>query len=867
MLLYRWGEGLWSRLFGDEASNVRLYCADGQVLYEIYERNRQEGDPVLDKEEASRDFFRAVINEIFQNHYICSSRPIRISEIADYFEHRAALGGYDSKLLPICFFFASVWAIDFKDKEDPSNDSDYRTRRFKESLRWGSGGSVNLECNPDRRYFSDGIVRLFDLLARQYSGQLFMPPMDFRYRQSHADGITISHSIFRYGEVANLYTVFSEKGLSPDRTYEDAKGLFTRLADKYFNNDWRNSRYVDAETLVDAIEKLYDGWDGKPVENYGHYIRKNSGCAQPRSNIQMTSGYCKAYWSLIPDSFNQLCIGICLDKISGCRNGIVVGNEGFEITIPAEAVTGISCYQWLENGDQWTNTPGWIDLKSGGEILFKDGNVRLDAIISFNKCFDGHAVILLQSYVPPAGGNPIWRLMVGGQGIELWGGDARPRNPQYAIMAPKALKDGDVQCAGKDHIDELGSLNVAGKVYYVYRLCGDLRGALIVNDLALFNFGIKHDPIDAKEYFSSERLDIRKLYGRDYVAPPRTTVFYLPNENKIAVYCPLDVDDMIPILYVVSENNIRYCEIDPSMRRHKYKLKFDMARELWITAEFDEIPYAIGLPPKEGKEISFRTLDEDAVDYHKSWKGYFLPKMDDEWVVTGALLARGWIRNVHNLLRSERGDTGIVAEEGFSVLTNLLDDALIKDAEEKLAFIKDIGRLLLTNVVNGIKDKDVRCRPGFGYFRKAFPNVPKEFDDFLNCISKNGQMPSLKEYFAWALILLSIHSDRVGIEKRLKDRSTLESIERLSRLSDRTKSDTQLKEYGSFRMTLKGFELNPDTNDRTKYCPFFVCEGIVHAVLDGVNDEEAQRIVARGVALADNLVSQLIKRRNGNENV
>ena len=827
MLLYKWANGLKSRLFNNGVSNVRLYCADGQVLFEIYERNRQEGDSVYDKERAAQDFFREVIKEVFQNPMfnpdLKKGRPFRISEIAHIFEARER----DWRILPLCFFFAAVWSIDFRDENDPYNDSDYRQHRFAEALRWGSEGmeNVNLEYDRGTQNFSGGIERLFDLLAKEYKEQVFMPPPDFKYGPSRADGITISHSIFRYGDIANIYTAFSDWGLEPYCEYDEV--LFLRIANEYY--DSLRNRCIDRQTLQVAVEQLYRGWDGTAVKkNYRNYIAHHSDVVDKTIPGGRPNNSCKAYWALIPDSYNQFRIGICLDKVYGLANNIVAcnGNGHDAISIPSEVFAGVSCWQWLESGDPLTGMPGWTTLKSENKISFSHEGVVLDTIAPFNMCFDGHAIILLQSYIPPSGDNPIWRLMVGSQGIELWSGDGRRSDTQYAFLSPVEMREKDVQCEGMEHIEDIGNVLVNETTYHVYRLCGDLSGDLVVNGGVLFNFGVPHEERDAREYFISERVEVRRLYGRRFVAPPRMTVFYLPEERRIAIYCP---QGNPPSLYGVSEMDISSCEIEP-LAGHRLDFDFDEGSDLWLTEEMDvcDIPYAIGILADDNSRMQFVVVDSDGEDYHVSWKGYFLPKLEErDLIITGALLARGWRPEITRVLRDGVEENLAIEGSWLHSLLTLLEDVQIADVDRKVSFIRDIGSMLTTRLVNGMPHN-----ASFGNFREVFRQIPGELEAFLGGIPNNGRLANLNEYFAWALILLTIYYDRVGVQ------------------------DNDFNRYMRFKRTLTDFTPNPDLPSR-HYCSYFVCIGIVHAVLDGVNEEEAKRIVSRGVALADRIVSQL----------
>ena len=121
-----------------------------------------------------------------------------------------------------------------------------------------------------------------------------------------------------------------------------------------------------------------------------------------------------------------------------------------------------------------------------------------------------------------------------------------------------------------------------------------------------------------------------------------------------------------------------------------------------------------------------------------------------------------------------------------------------------------------------------------GFCRDVFRPVTGELADFIRDIPQNGRMQNLSTYFAWAIILLSIYYDRVGVQQY------------------------DFNSYMRFKRTLTDFTPNPNLPSR-HYCAYFVCKGIVHAILDKVNDEDAQRIVSRGVALADNIVRSLIQ--------
>ena len=675
-----------------------------------------------------------------------------------------------------------------------------------------------------------------------------MPPANFEYRSSHADGITLSHSIFRYEDIANIYTIFSDWKLYPGEDPAIYDSLFKEIADAELNTAWRMSRQCvdDGDCLVDAIKQLYCGWNGKPVSRYRNYIKKSESGNNNYSRPLQSDVKCKPYWALIKDGqFNQWRITICLDGMSGIDGELVVSSGDGRVAIPCNDL-GVTCFQWMENTDSLTNLAGWDNLKSNHKIVFDHKEVRLGEILAFNRCFDGHAAILLQSYVPPSGGNEIWRLMIGSQGADLWTrdniwqGDGRRNDTRYAVMSPSELMDCDVQCEGLESLKDMGVLTMNVATYHVYWLKGNLKSDLKVKDVTLFNFGIRPDEKrGATEFFVTKELRIRNLIGREFIAPPRLTVFYLPKERKIAVYCPEDAADG-PNLYEVSANTIKYCETDPTMRKHQIKdFVFETASGLWITEndrdDNGDEPLAIGTFSEDDGLISFAPVDKAASDYLNSWRGYFLPMLDN---VKGAIGARKWSTSIHEVLTaSQIDDEGMEHGENIDVtsLVSLLEDVLICDAEKKLKYIREIGLPLRRAVVSGMPN-----RPGFGCFNSAFQNPSEELEKFLDNISNSSTQLSLKVYFAWALILMSVYRDRVGTEDRL-----------------RSSDVNRWNKFIAFKKTLNGFYPNLDPCRRAWYCPRFLCEGIVHAVLDGISDEKAQRIVSHGVALADRIVGQL----------
>ena len=817
-------------LFAEKSSNVRLYCADGLALYEMYETCRKADDPVLDKDGVARDFFCAIGKGIFCNKDIVKTKKggIRITDIADYFRGREINNNgricFDQRILPLCYFLSTIWAFEFGEEGDACNDGNYRTR-LSEALKWAIP-ERNLEFDRTPQYFSRGIELLFEMLSTQYCGRIYIPPKDIVYRKSHADGITLSHSIFRYGEIANLYCVFSEWGLRPNAVYE--LEYFERIADSYFSDEWKKGRDVCSETLVNAIARLYEAWDGDVPKKYKHYIKVSDRVVYATTSDVCQEPHCKAYWLLEQGQFNSFHIGICLDRIHNISSDIKVSDGENECLIPASTFNGVAYYKWMENGDRWIQIEGWGSLKSDNEITFSyDGGV-LDKIISYNKWFDGHAVILLQSYIPPTGGNPVWRMMVGSQGVELWKGDSRSKNTEYALLSPIELVDDSVQCEGMDGLEKIGSLTVNNCTYYIYKLRGNLTSELVVGGISLFNFGISHEAIDAEEYFVSDKIEIRKLYGRKFIAPARMTVFYLSEEDKVAVYNPHGMSDCRPAICGVSELDISSCEVSP-LSQHMIDLKYDVQSKLWISEEIDDcdFPYAIGMETTDHSGIHFSIVKQESIDYSGSWKGYFLPRIEGEQV-TGAILARGWRPEIEDALKSSMDDNLVCDADYMSRLLDLLKDIEIADADHKKEFIQLIGSMLTTRLLNGVSNN-----VAFGYFKDVFKSFSGEVAVFINSVPANGRLSSLDEYFAWALILLSVYNDRVGIK------------------------NSRFNEYMRFRRVLIYFRPNPMLTSR-HYSGLNVCKGIIHAILDGVDENVTQQIVSRGVALADKLLKSLI---------
>lgn len=322
MYLYRWEEGLREYFLQQPGDSVRLCIADGYVLGEVYNRCRSSKDPVLSTEEASKDFFRAVIEGVFLKFFDNSelslkNGKIRVTDISEWIGKREE--GFRVELLPLCVFFAAVWAYDFKgeginneniNSDDIGSDRDYRERRFPCAIRWGlkgryreinaslksngvtsiKDGVINLYFEENNSHFSIGIIRLFEKLKEQIERfwekkALYMPPEGFQYGISTADGITISHAIFRYGEIDRIYSNFGRHNLSVGQNY--CKEDYERVAEACrFDEKWKKERCIKDDEHIDAIAKLFNAWDGDidgevfKSANVDWYLRIDGGCAE-----------------------------------------------------------------------------------------------------------------------------------------------------------------------------------------------------------------------------------------------------------------------------------------------------------------------------------------------------------------------------------------------------------------------------------------------------------------------------------------------------------------------------------------------------------------------------------------------------------
>jgi len=862
MNLLKWSEILDKNLFRDGAVYVRLYDADGFVLQQLYNENRPDGAPFLDKDSAAQDFFHAVIEGIFRHRGIAPwhKTGLRITEVADYFARPLSDGQvhFDRRLLALCYFFASVWSFEFQDEDDNGgNDSNYRRRRFSAALEWAEENertvAANINCDLSPRFFSSGIVLLFNQL-KTHKPALFMPAEDFEYGMSHADGITLSHAIFRYGEIAFLYNRFHDSGLKPANEY--AQEFFRRFSENYFDVPWLKSRSITREALAESIQQLLRGWDGRPRERFTNFVPRvgnliNGGGLNV---LETRAASCKAYWAVSSTAnafFNQWDISICLDKLTALAGDLVAEAGVDHVIIPSNSLDGMGYYLWSSNGDLVRGVSGWQGLRTNEDITFKSGGLVLDCdkLPAFNRCFDGHSVMLLQGYVPPAGGNPIWRLMVGRQGLELfniWDGDGRPADTQYAIMSPRQLSSVDVVCCGETcALHHLGTIPVGDNINYdVYRLGGELQGDLLVDGMPLHTFDTQQTKNDAEEAFLSEQWQLFKLYDYNFAVTCLKTVFFIPQENRIAVYTH-DVHDA-PVVYAVSTIDIESCEVEPvelpvDQDGHKIALQYDAEKRLWLSDELDDVPYAIGML-LDGV-VSFRLIP-GVEDYRNSWRGYFLPKIkvqlerDKEASIKGDLITREMLGSIHAALNAPTVNNQAGEDLDDCSPFGLFEDRDVVDAPAKLQFISDIASPILQQLVMG-----QHRSAHFVSFRTAFNAKPAVVLEFIDQIPQNYHMTSLAKYYGMALLLLAVHNDRGGrfvqsvhlnFKRNLRD----------MRLSD--------KEYND-----DGGVMRRNPLYRRHYYTQFLCEGIVHAILDGMSSEMADTVLSRGMSLAERIAGQL----------
>ena len=300
MDLYLWAKGLKEYFLQQSGDSVRLCIADGYVLGEVYNRCRRSDDPVLSAEEAARDFFRAIIKDVFlASDLPLNNGKIRITEIAEWV--------LKWKLLPLCVFFAAVWSYEFA-KKGKSNRN-YRGR-FIEAITWGleskfrqisvsfdsegrriSKDSVSLSFAYASDYFSNGIINIFKKLenevADSWGGKtLYMPKpwqLDFKYGTSEADGITISHAVFHFGDIKRIYGIFGKQKLQKGVRY--SRQLFEYLVRYCVDESWMKERSIDINVLTDAVERLFDTWDGT-VEDVGGK-NENTGIRDLPENVNL----------------------------------------------------------------------------------------------------------------------------------------------------------------------------------------------------------------------------------------------------------------------------------------------------------------------------------------------------------------------------------------------------------------------------------------------------------------------------------------------------------------------------------------------------------------------------------------------------
>ena len=281
MDLLQWAKGL-KEYFKKQPCPVRLFDADGYVFWEVYNQQKDATASNLSIDECYRDFLLAIINEVFTNanfrNDFLHGDNISVKDIASW----ACLNDRCRwQLLPLCVFFSTLWAYQFKDDDNKKkefeesedfqseggNDSNYRQERLTDALKWALD-KTNItppQFDTGTDLFSGGIVNLFNALQKVFpkwmdDKKLFMPRKGLKYRKSPADGITISHAIFRFGEIARIKSNFWRQ-MDVGQTYSTED--FKRIASlSRLDGDWMNSRDIKEEELLSAIEKLYKSWDG-----------------------------------------------------------------------------------------------------------------------------------------------------------------------------------------------------------------------------------------------------------------------------------------------------------------------------------------------------------------------------------------------------------------------------------------------------------------------------------------------------------------------------------------------------------------------------------------------------------------------------
>ena len=840
MRLYEWEKGLKAHYFSDtnDKTPVRLFVADGQVLYDVYQKIKGNDDPVLDKESAAQDFFREVISSIFLAEVHgrpMFTRPIRITQVAEELSRHAVVrdGKYyaDWRVLPLCVFFVAVWSYEFGDElAGRWNDGDYRQRRFPAAVQWGLQelGDSDLEFDRSPQFFSNGIVQCFEMLKLWFGDRVYVCPENLTYGGSVADGITISHSVFRYGEIAYLYTIFAEQGLSPNRIYQPE--LFERIAGWCFDEGWLSSRNISRKELTHAIEYLYRAWDGEARKRYRHFVGSATDVVQlpPANQIACAA---KLYWAVAYDNIAGWpvpSLTIVVDKVANIDTDIHVSSGNQEVVLRQQNLNGLSMYAWKE-ADYAGGLQGWRALKTDAPIVVRVNGMEKSRVPAFNYCFDGHSVMLMQSYTPPAGGNPIWRLMTGRQGVELWGGDDRPAHPEYALLSPRRFEAGEVICDGITiDCNAYEQLTIGEHGYFIYKIQGNATGALKIGGCVLFDFGLPHEKINAEDYFVAENPNVLYCESDNFIMPCQTTILYLANEKRLAVYYkPANggLGDHSPHLYAISALDVESYEIEP-LSQHRIELDFDGSRRLWISDEIEpcDRPIAVGLWHADLNSIVFSVVDpRGGDDYHESWKGYFLPRLnvDADLVIMGSMLTRGFIPMLHDILGTVTTMDGVVCR--LEDVINRINELHVLEDCEKLRFIHSIAQPLTTRLIDGLA-----MNPDFPCLKNSFVTTPDAVRSFYNKIN-NGRFKSLGEYFALALMYLAVMKSEI--------------------ISDSMK-------LRRLRMVLRDFRPNPEIRI-VHYSAQFICEAIVHVVLEGLPDDVMSETLKECVKVVDGVVRQM----------
>lgn len=843
MNVFQWAEGLRSYYFSDmNRTGVRLFDADGLAFLEVYNRNRGENPPLYDRKEAYRDFLLAVIRDVFHDDVLFPgwrTGPMRFTgcQRTLLLNRRVFRNGgpreVDCRVLPVCMFFASLWTFEFLDGTIVGNDGDYRTNRFPSAMERALEGIEGPEGRLvyDPGTLTDGILEWFRLLWEGFGPRLYMPPNDFQYRGSIADGVTISHSVFRYGEVADIYNAFSQYGFEPHRVY--ASEAFRKVSYD-FTDEWLRSRDVSREILAECIGRLYDAWDGNTCEKYRGFIRGE----QYRTESRSVSS-CRLFWALECLEGNgetDYAPVIFMDCLSAGQPSFHVRAGATDVRLRSATVQDRSTYAWKLEGDPERHQNGWKVFADSRDpvVAVQDDGAEMSRILPYDQVFGGYSVYLMQSWISSAGGNRVWRLMVGSQGAELWGGDGRQPESAYALLVPSPLEEGDVLLHG-DPVQPVreGSFRVREQSFFVYRLPEDANGELIVFGNRLFDFGLPHTPWCAADYLVGCKLEIRTTRDWRFFGANHSVLFYHETDDTLGLYYrPETMSAAAPCLYKISLDDVMNYETEP-LPEKRVRLRYCESRGLWMVDdpdfEMDTSPWAFGLWERTASragQVIFQLFSPEGpvVPYQDHWKGYFLPPLEEHCYdrIFGAMLARGFRTVLHEILRSNHPYEDVretAVADSIDAIGRLL--APPDEAEEKLDFIWNVAQPLTTRIRSKLRD--------------SFEAFPEEFRRFMDLMPENGRMGFLENYFVLALVYLSLVSGRI--------------IPTIG-------NPIVAGHYRNLLAELNDFVPNPTRFPDVHYHATFVCEAIVHVLFDGLDDEEAGRRLSQCVALADALVSR-----------